>query len=115
MSVITIDPVKKAEIDRAIAEKDIEIWFEELTNEGWLSPAGFRLGLTTSDITLLTGNYVLAKEADALNLPIPPVIDMRGVPHEVETIEELTALMLGYGQYRAQLSAEYAAKKAALP
>ena len=66
-----------------------------------------------SDVTLLTGNFVLAKEAAAMNLPIPPVIDAVGGVHEMG-IDDLTELMLLYGQARAALSVEYAARKAAI-
>lgn len=114
MPVISIDPAKKAAIDTAAAYAAVEEWFQEEVRQGFKTNDGWRLGLTPEDVTLLTGNFVLAKEADALGAPIPPVIDMDGVPHEMDGIEELTAIMLGYGQARAALSAEYAARKAAI-
>lgn len=114
MPVVSIDPIKKAEIDRAKAIEAVTDWFDGQVAEGWTTPGGFKLGLATTDVTLLTGNYVLAKEAAALGGDIPPVVDMNGVPHPIEDIEELTELMLGYGSYRAQLSAEYATRMAAI-
>lgn len=110
---ISVDPVKKEEIDKKIALDEIEEWFASAIDEGFQAD-GFRLGMSMNDVTLLTGNYVLAKEAAALGAPIPPVIDRDGVAHQMESIEDLTALMLAYGQYRAQLSAEYSTRKAAL-
>jgi hypothetical protein len=55
----------------------------------------------------------LAKEAAMLELPLPQIVDAAGVAHTL-TMQELTGLMLAYGQYRAGLSAEYASRKAAL-
>lgn len=114
MPIVSIDPAKKAAIDRRTALAAVEAWFRWKVDQGFTTPEGWRLGLTQEDVTLLTGAFVLAKEADALGAPIPPVIDMDGVPHEMDSIEELTAIMLGYGQARAALSAEYAARKAAI-
>ena len=113
MSEIALDPAKVAELDRQQALADLEDWFQEQIDLGVTTANGWTLGLTQADITLLTGNYVLAKESAALGGPIPPVIDRDGVPHEIEEIEELTAIMLAYGQRRAEISAEYAAKRAA--
>ena len=94
------------------ADKEADKWFAEKVEEGFTSEDGITLGLTTEDVTLLTGNYVLAKEAASLELPLPPVIDMGGTSHQLD-ITELTTLMLAYGSYRAQLSSQLAAKKAA--
>ena len=110
MHQVTVNAEKKAEIDARIAASNTDTWFVEQVAAGFLSSTGIRLGLSSDDVTLLTGNFVLAKEAAASELPIPPVIDADGVPHEL-TIEELTQLMLEYGQHRASLSAEYARRK----
>lgn len=110
--MITIDPAKKAEIDRRVALDNLDFWFKNVTAEGYTTSYGWKLGLSESDITLLTGQFVLAKEAAAAELPLPPVVDMAGVPHQLETIEELTELMLAYGAARSALSAEYADRKA---
>jgi hypothetical protein len=111
---ITIDPVKKAEIDREVALANLDYWFQNTLDGGFTTSYGWRLGLSESDVTLLTGQFVLAKEADAAELPIPAVVDKDGVPHQLETIEELTGLMLSYGAARSALSAEYATRKAAI-
>lgn len=112
MPIISVDPAKKAQIDRQRALVEIDAWFAEQAAAGYETPYGWRLGLSEQDVTLLTGAFVLAKEASALGLDVPAVIDKDGVPRSL-TIEELTAVMLGYGQHRAALSAEYAARKAA--
>lgn len=111
---IVTDANAKAEIDRNFALKATDAWFRQQLDAGFTTNDGWTLGLAPDDVTLLTGNYVLAKEAAALGGDIPPVIDTDGVPHPMESIEELTALMLAYGQHRAALSAEYAARKAAI-
>jgi hypothetical protein len=111
MGLITIDPAKKAAIDRDLALRAADEWFKAEQAKGFTTPGGWKLGLADSDIALLTGNYVLAKEASAMDLPLPPVVDMAGVPHSFESVEQLTSLMLLYGQHRSALSAEYAARK----
>ena len=92
----------------------LDDWFHEVTAPGFETEGGWRLVMTQQDAALLTGHFLLAKEAAALNMPIPPVIDNAGVPHDIESVEALTAVMLAYGQHRASISAEYAAKKAAI-
>jgi hypothetical protein len=94
--------------------KALSDWFDARLSEGCLLSAGYRLGVRPDDVSLLTGNYVLAQAADNLGLPLPDVIDKDGVPHRIENLAVLTQLMLEYGQYRAGLSAVYAAKKATI-
>jgi hypothetical protein len=85
-------------------------WFNTL-NVGWLTPYGWRLGLTNNDVTLLTGVFVLAKEAKALGINDPvSVIDTTGSPRTL-SFEDLTLLMLQYGNFRSQLSSKYASIK----
>ena len=114
---VTIDASRKATIDARLAAEysvvEFDSWWIEQVEQGFRSASGILLGLTTEDVTLLTGNFVLAKEAAALSLDLPPIIDKDGVPHSLD-LEDLTALMLEYGQYRAALSAEYATRKAAI-
>lgn len=111
--VVTIDPVRKAAVDKVHALADLEQWMSDKLHEGYSTGKGWRLGMLQSDVTLLTGNFVLAKEAAAMSLPIPAVIDAVGGVHEMD-MDDLTELMLLYGQARAALSAEYAARKAAI-
>lgn len=111
---VEIDPAIAEEIDREDALAALEDWFIEVTRPGVEVAEGIRLGMSQQDVTLLTGYYVLAKEAAALELPIPPLMDINGAPHEIADIATLTGYMLAYGQARAQISAEYATKKAAI-
>lgn len=111
---VFIDPALKAQIDNQKALNDLDVWFADQLAAGYVVPGyNFRLGLQQEDVTLLTGAFVLAKEAAALTGTIPPIVDMDGVPQNL-TLEEFTLVMLGYGQYRANLSAEYATRKAAI-
>lgn len=114
MAIVSINAEKKAQIDRDTALANLEFWFRNVIADGFTTPGGWKLGLTEADVTLLTGQFVLAKEAAAADLDLPPVVDMAGVPHQLASIEELTELMLLYGQARAALSAEYASRKAAI-
>lgn len=112
MSKLFLNLQRVAEIDRQKAFADIDAWFAAQLAAGYVVPGrNFRLGLRQEDVTLLTGAFVLAKEAAGLGMDVPPIIDLDGAPHAL-SIEELTAVMLGYGQYRAALSGEYAARKA---
>lgn len=104
--MIFLDPVKKAEIDIAAAVAAVDAWFAEQTAAGFTTPYGWKLGMTESDVTLLTGAFVLAKEADSMGLPLPPIVDMSGQPRAL-SMPEMTALMLTYGQARASLSEQY--------
>jgi hypothetical protein len=92
----------------------LESWFNEQIAAGCLVSAGFTLGLTDSDVTLLTGNYVLAQAAVAAGMPLPPIIDKNQAVHAVDTIENFTAIMLEYGNRRAALAQEYAQNKAVI-
>ncbi len=113
MSRMRLDPAKAAELDRRSAKAAAEAWFAEQLEAGYTVPVlGFRLGLRQEDVTLLTGAFVLAKEAAGLGLAVPAIIDADGVPRQL-TLAELTTTMLGYGQRRAELSAQYAAMVAA--
>jgi NAD(P)-dependent dehydrogenase (short-subunit alcohol dehydrogenase family) len=92
----------------------IESSWQATIAAGWTTPYGWKLGLTTQDITLLTGAFILAKEAQTMGLATSGVIvDTDGLAHELP-VADLTGLMLQYGQARAALSAAYAASKAAL-
>ena len=113
MRLVTIDPAKKAAIDKAKAVADLDQWFADQIAAGFTTGEGWKLGLSESDVTLLTGQFVLAKEAAAAGLDLPPVVDMEGAAHQL-SLAELTALMLAYGGHRAALSTEYATRKAAL-
>ena len=110
MSRVTLNQSVVDQVDKQERKNLADMWFAEQLAEGFESSDGIKLGLGDSDITLLTGNFVLAKEASALELGIPPVFDTDGKAWPL-TIQELTALMLEYGQHRAALSAEYTLRR----
>jgi len=106
-------PVKLRRLrEREAAMAAVDLWFNEQIAAGFTGPNNLIMGLKTEDITLLTGNFVMAQQAVALGLPLPPVIDMNGLAHFFANIEELTQVMLAYGQHRATLAVFYAARKA---
>lgn len=85
-------------------------WNNQLL-QGFTTPYGWKLGLQNSDVTLLTGAFLLAKEAASMNLSSnASIIDTDNISHSL-SIENFTILMLEYGQYRTQLSTTYAEKK----
>jgi hypothetical protein len=87
---------------------------QTLINNGWATPYGWKLGLSIEDIALLNGNFTLAKEAAFMGIADPVfVIDTDGESHEFN-IQDLTILMLQYGQARAAVSSQDAAKRKAI-
>lgn len=64
---------------------------------GWTTPGGWRLGVTSGDVAMLTGLYVLAARREQLGPSRPVVvIDVDGVPHSMP-FAEFEVLMLAYG------------------
>ena len=110
MSRIKVNQAIKDQIDKDIAlraaKQDADAWFANQVAAGFVGSQEIKLGLDTTDVALLTGNFVLAKEADSIGSNIPPVIDMDGNVHEM-SMAQLTELMLEYGQHRAAISAAY--------
>lgn len=101
-------PLEKAKIHK-LKQLD-DIWNNSLSS-GFTTNYGWKLGLKNSDVTLLTGAFLLAKEASNLNISQQAtVMDTDGVSRTL-SIEDLTSLMLAYGQYRTFLSEDYANKK----
>lgn len=85
-------------------------WEIQLKN-GFITSYGWKLGLKNSDVTLLTGAFLLGKEAASMGLSQDAtIIDIDGISHSL-LINDLTILMLQYGQYRTNLSTEYSNKK----
>ena len=101
-------PLEKAKLEK-LELVDTE-WTATLAN-GWSTPYGWKLGLDIQDVALLSGNFTLAKEAANLGITDPVfVIDTDGEAHEF-SLQDLTMLMLQYGQARAALSSQDAAKR----
>lgn len=100
-------PLEKLKLSK-IDELNIE-WTKTLNN-GWATPYGWKLGLTTQDIVLLNGTFALAKEASSLGINNPiSIIDTNNEAHEFN-LTDLTLLLIQYGKARADLSAKYSLK-----
>ena len=92
----------------------IENEWATLESAGWDSGAMFSLGIAPSDVALLVGVYVLAKEASALGLPIPSIIAKDNSSIQFVTLDEMTTLLLRYGAARAEMSSTFALKRKAV-
>jgi hypothetical protein len=91
--------------------KDLDNYWNFVIQNGFTTSYGWKLGLQNNDITLLTGAFLMAKEASNMNISQDvTIVDLQGVSH-ILSINDFTILMLEYGQYRTQLSAEYSNKK----
>lgn len=118
----TPNPTQQQQIDQIIQNLPIEILkiqkleeldnnWQEILKNGWTTPYGWKLGIDTQDVTLLTGAFILAKEAHSMGLSSTgTIIDMGGQSHEL-SIQDMTILMLQYGQFRSQLSSQDALKR----
>lgn len=104
------------ELSQAKARKIQAINNEWITLEktGWDSGQGFSLGITPSDVALLVGVFSLAKEAAALGLELPHLISMANTPIGFTTIQEMTTLLLQYGQARSNMASSFAARRKAV-
>lgn len=104
------------ELSQAKARKlqDIDNEWFNLEKTGWDSNQGFNLGITPSDVALLVGVFSLAKEAAALGLPLPSLISTTNTTVSFNNIQEMTNLLLQYGQARSALADTFAAKRKAV-
>lgn len=94
----TLDNLKQ------LKAKELENWWDTTIANGYATPEGWKLGLTTDDVTLLTGAFLLLKEGVNLGLvSTTTIIDTDQVPHTLD-LSTMTMLMLGYGNYRSNLS-----------
>jgi len=103
-------------LDEAKELKQISINNEWITLEktGWDSGQGYYLGITPSDVALIVGVFSLAKEAAALGLELPNLISMANTPISFNTIQEMTLLLLQYGQARSNMASSFAARRKAV-
>ena len=85
-----------------------------LEKTGWDSGQGYYLGITPSDVALIVGVFSLAKEAAALGLELPHLISMANTPIGFATIQEMTTLLLQYGQARSNMASSFAARRKAV-
>jgi hypothetical protein len=104
------------ELSQAKARKLQEINNEWLTLEktGWDSGQGYHLGITPSDVALIVGVFSLAREASAMGLELPHLISMANTPISFATIQEMTMLLLQYGQARSNMASSFAARRKAV-
>jgi len=93
---------------------DINNEWLALEKTGWDSGQGYYLGITPSDVALLVGVFSLAKEAAALGLELPHLISMANTPISFSTIQEMTLLLLQYGQARSNMASSFAARRKAV-
>lgn len=101
-------PLDKAKIEKT---KELDEYWKSVLAQGWTTPYGWKLGLDNQDVTLLTGAFILLKESSSMGLSnTTSIVDTNSVPHELN-VNDMTALMLQYGQYRASLSQIYSTKK----
>ena len=111
-----ISDAEPNELSQAKARKIQAINNEWITLEktGWNSGQGYYLGITPSDVALLVGVFSLAKEAAALGLELPDLISMANTPIVFTTIQEMTMLLLQYGQARSNMASSFAARRKAV-
>jgi len=110
-SVIESWPLEKAKLEKL---KEVDREWKTILEAGWVTPYGWSLGIDIADVALLNGNFVLAKEAAGMGITDPVfVVDTTGESHAFN-LADLTALMLQYGQARAVLSSQDAAKRTAI-
>lgn len=104
------------ELSQAKARKiqAIDSEWTTLEKAGWDSGQGYYLGITPSDVALLVGVFSLAKEAAALGLELPNLISMANTPISFATIQEMTLLLLQYGQARSNMASSFAARRKAV-
>ncbi len=107
-NIIADWPLRKAKLEKL---EQVDISWKTTMSNGWTTPYGWKLGTDTQDVTLLTGAFILAKEANSMGLSTTgTVIDMDGQSHEL-SLQDMTILMLQYGQFRSQLSSQDALKR----
>jgi hypothetical protein len=101
-------PLYKAKLEKL---EQVDLSWKTIMSNGWTTPYGWKLGTDNQDVTLLTGAFILAKEANNMGLSTTgTVIDMDGKSHEL-SLQDMTVLMLQYGQFRSQLSSQDAFKR----
>jgi hypothetical protein len=106
--IIASWPLDKAKLEKL---QQLDKLWNQTVKTGWTTQAGYKLGIDIQDITLLTGAFTLAKEANNIGLTDPSyIVDTEGNSHGLSLLE-FTQLMLQYGQARATLSNSYAVLK----
>lgn len=102
-------PKLPEEKEKSISQLNIN-WKNYIENNGFRTEEGWYLGIDTSDVSLLTGAFLLLKESVSMGLEnSTSIVDMHGNSHVVD-LHAMTNIMLQYGQFRSQKSKEYADK-----
>ena len=109
--IISAWPLEEKKLEK-LAKIDAE--WEQTIAQGWNSNQGFILGLSANDVALISGVFALAKEAAALNLPLPQIIALDNTAISFNSIDEMVQLLLQYGSARAQLSSVFANRRKAV-
>ena len=107
-NIISEWPLNKAKLEKL---EQVDLSWKTTMSNGWTTPYGWKLGTDNQDVTLLTGAFILAKEANNMGLSTTgTIIDMDGKSHEL-SLQDMTILMLQYGQFRSQISSQDALKR----
>jgi len=94
--------------------KQIDSEWASIEKAGWDSGLGYSLGIVSTDVALLAGVYLLAKEASALGLPIPDLISMDNSIISFTTLTDMTMLLLHYGAARSAVAGSFATRRKAV-
>lgn len=108
--VIASWPLEEKKLEK-LAQIDAE--WEQTLAQGWDSGQGI-LGISASDVALLSGNFAMAKEAANLGYPIPSIITLNDQEIAFSDIQSMTIFMLQYGEYRSSISKTFAARRRAV-
>lgn len=107
-AIISNWPLQKLKLEKI---KTLDNNWKQRLATGWQTPDGYSLGIDISDVALLNGAFTLAKEASNMGITDPiNIVDIVGNSHSM-SLQDLTILMLQYGQARASLSNSYATIK----
>ncbi len=102
-------PKLSEEKERSINQLHIN-WENYVKYNGFVTSEGWSLGIDTNDVSLLTGAFLLLKEGSSLGLgDATTIVDMDGVQHTIN-LQDMTTLMLQYGQFRSLKSQQYSDK-----
>ena len=100
------------EAAKANALGKINSEWQQIEAAGWDSGQG-HLGLSASDVALLSGAFAMAKEAAALGYPVPPLVTLENNLINFASIHEMTGLLLQYGAARSAMSVTFAERRKA--
>ena len=85
-------------------------WENYVKYNGFVTSEGWSLGIDVNDVSLLTGAFLLLKEGSSLGLgDTTTIVDMDGVQRTIN-LQDMTTLMLQYGQFRSLKSQQYSDK-----